>query len=222
METLTQEIENRSMTGKKVKALRRAGITPANIFGHGIESHSIQANTVTLEKTLARAGGTHLITLKNPSDKDRQVLVTGIRKDPITGKLLHVDFHQVSLKDKVKVAVPLVFEGETKASRRNDLVVLENLNSIEVECLPTEIPENITIDISELAEAGDRLLVSDLILDEKITVLTNPDDMLIAVSQARAEVEEVVEEAAEAEVTEAEATAPAEAAPEEQSEGKSE
>ncbi len=221
MEAIIQEIENRTITGKKVKSLRREGITPANIYGHGIESHSIQAETATLKKTIAHAGGTQLITLKNPAEEDRQVLIKRAQKDPLTGELLHVDFHQVSLKDKVKVAVPLIFKGETRASRRNDLVVLENLNSIEVECLPTEIPENITIDISELAEAGDRLLVSDLILDEEITVLTNPDDMLISVSQARAEVEEGEEEAAEAEVTEAGAEEPA-TTPEEQSEEKPE
>jgi large subunit ribosomal protein L25 len=202
MKTLQQEVENRSITGKKVKSLRRAGITPANIFGAGIESHSIQADTVTLLKTLVKAGGTQLITLKNPSDKDRKVLIKGIHVDPLTDKLLHVDFHQVSLKDKVKVAVPLVFEGEAPASRKKDLVLLENLNSIDVECLPTEIPENIVVDISGLAEAGDRLLVSDLPIDEKITVFTHEDELVASVSQAKVveEVEKKVEEGVEAEV----------------------
>ncbi|MFO8101689.1 MAG: 50S ribosomal protein L25 [Dehalococcoidia bacterium] len=227
METIIQEIEDRAVRGKKVKALRRAGITPANIYGHGIESRAVQANTDALEKTLAKAGYTQLITLKNPADKDRRVLLKDLQRDILSSQLLHVDFHQVKLTDKVKVSIPIIFEGEAKASRRNDLNVLEYLNSIDVECLPTEIPENITVNISELAEAGDRLLVSDLTLDDRISVSTHQDDILIAVSQAKmeAEVEEIeeveAEEAVEEEAvaeTEAEAEKPAEAEAEEQSE----
>ena len=218
MATIEQEIQDRAVTGKKVKTLRRAGVTPANIFGAGMESHAVQVETAVLEKTLMKAGKTQLITLKNPADKDRQVLIKKIQRDPVSRKLLHVDFHQVSLKDKVKIAVPLVFEGEARASRRSDLLVLENLNSVEVECLPTEIPESITIDISELTEAGDRLSVSDLVVEEQITILNDPDDILISVSHAKAE-EEFVEEA-EGEVAEGEAAeaAPEEAAPQENTE----
>ena len=92
-----------------------------------------------------KAGKTQLVTLKNPADSDRKVLIKKIQRDPLSRRLLHVDFHQVSLTDKVKIAVPLVFEGEARASRRSELVVLENLNAVDVECLPTEIPENITM-----------------------------------------------------------------------------
>lgn len=194
MAIIEQEIQDRTIIGRKAKALRRLGITPANIYGAGIESRAIQAETSLLEKTLTKAGKTQLVTLKNPDDQDRQVLIKKIQRDPVSRKLIHVDFHQVSLKDKVKIAVPLVFEGEARASRRSDLVVLENLTSIEVECLPTEIPEHISVDISELADAGDRLTAGDLTVEEKITILNDPEDILISVSHAKAE-EEFVEEA---------------------------
>ncbi len=197
MDAIVLEAEKRTRMGKKVKALRREGITPANIFGHNVNSLAIQVNTLEAEKILAKAGATQMIMIKGPSfKKSRRVLTKGVARDPLNGKLIHIDFHQVSLKDKVKVEVPLIFEGEAPASRSKDLVVLENLRSVEVECLPTDIPANIAIDISNLEEAGDSILVSDLDLDANVTVLTNAEDVLIKVDVAKVavEAEEVEEE----------------------------
>lgn len=209
METIVQEVKDRTIVGRRVRALRKMGVTPANIFGPGLESRSIQAETADLEKTLSQAGGTHLITLKNPSDEDRKVLVKGIQRDTITGKLLHVDFHQVSLKDKVRVSVPLVFEGEAPATRRKELVFLENLSSIEVECLPTEIPGNISVDVSGMAEAGDSITVGQLSVDSRVTIISSPDDTVARVSLAKVtEIEEEVEEEVEAEEAETKAEEP--------------
>ena len=218
METLQQQVDNRTVLGKKVKALRRSGITPANVYGSGTESVAIQASTADMEKLLSQAGRTRMISMKIPSYKrDRRVLVKNIQRDAITGKLLHIDFYQVSMTEKIKVVVPIIFDGVAPASSRNDFVVLENLSSVEVECLPADIPENIHVDITGLAEAGDHILVSDLIVDEKVTLLTSSDDTLASVSLAKiaAELEEMEEEAA-AEEAEAEA-AEAEPAPETES-----
>lgn len=211
METI-QEVENRTKTGRKVKSLRRAGITPANVFGPGIESRSIQASTADLEKTMAQAGATHLITLKNPSDGDRSVLIKGAQRDPLTGDLLHVDFYQVRLEDKVKVTVPIVFEGDSPAAKRKDLVLLENLSSVDVECLPTDIPDKIVIDLSHLEEAGDHIIVSEIVVGDEVNILTHPDEMVARVTHAKTaeEIEEIEEgvipeeEAEEAEAEESE------------------
>jgi len=221
METIVQEVKDRTIVGRRVRALRKTGVTPANIFGPGLESRSIQAETADLEKTLSQAGGTHLITLKNPSDEDRKVLVKGIQRDTITGKLLHVDFHQVSLKDKVRVSVPLAFDGEAPATRRKELVFLENLSAIEVECLPTEIPESISVDISGMAEAGDSITIGQLSVDSRVTIISSPDDIVARVSMAKVtEIEEEVEEAeAGAEEAEAKAEEPAETTAPTQEEG---
>ena len=191
METLVQEVESRTRMGKKVKALRRDGLTPANIYGSGIESVAIQASTLDLENMISTAGSTRIITLKNPAfDEDRSVLIKSTSRDPLSGKLLHVDFYQVSLKDKVKVEVPILLEGEAPAAKRKDLVVLEGISSVEVECLPTDIPENIIVDISNLVEAGEAIMVSEIKLDDKVTMLTNPEDVIVRVDIAKVEVEE--------------------------------
>lgn len=202
METLQQLVETRTVLGKKVRALRRAGMTPANVYGSKVDSVAIQVDTANMEKLLSLAGRTRMITMKIPSYKrDRRVLVKNVQRNSITGKLLHVDFYQVSMTDKLKVVVPIVFDGVAPASSRNDFVVLENLNSVEVECLPADIPENIHVDISGLVDAGDHILVSNLIVDEKVTLLTSLDDTVASVSLAKiaAELEEMEEEGVVAE-----------------------
>lgn len=199
METIVLEVEKRTTVGKKVKALRRTGITPANIFGHEIESQAIQVNTAEAEKVLIKAGATHMITLKGLSFKEgRRVLTKEIQRDFLTGRLLHIDFHQVSMKEKVRVIVPIVFQGVAPASRRKDLVVLESLSSLEVECLPDAIPDSVEIDLSKLEEAGDHILVGDLKLSDKITVLTHPEEVIARIGRfAKAEAVKVAEEVEE-------------------------
>ncbi|MDY6834787.1 MAG: 50S ribosomal protein L25 [Chloroflexota bacterium] len=186
MESIVLQVENRTVSGKKVKAMRREGATPANVFGHGIESQALKVDTAELEKVLSRAGTTRLVSLKSASTKaSRRVLVKGIQRHPLTGELLHVDFHQVRMKDKVKVEVPIVFQGEAPASRRKDLVLWENLRSVEVECTPDEIPETIPIDITCLAEAGDVITVNDLLLGESIGILTHAEEVIAKVDMAK-------------------------------------
>ncbi|MFA4836337.1 MAG: 50S ribosomal protein L25 [Dehalococcoidia bacterium] len=214
MKTVILAVEKRTAMGQKVKALRRSGMTPANIFGREIDSEAIQVNTAEVEKVLAKAGATQLITLKAPTfNADRQVLTQGVRRDPVTCRLLHVDFHQVSMKEMVKVEVPLVFRGDAPASRRKDLILLENIHSIDVECLPNAIPESIEIDLGKLEEAGDHILVSDLKLGDGITALTHPGEIIarvvrlakaeetVKVAEGAAETAETAEGGAEADAT---------------------
>jgi large subunit ribosomal protein L25 len=219
METIVLKVEKRTILRKKVKALRRSGITPANIFGHTVESQAIQVDTAEAEKVLAKAGATHMITLKGASFKEgRRVLTKGVQRNCLTGKLIHIDFHQISMKDKVRVVVPIVFHGVAPASRRKDLVMLESLKSLEVECLPDSIPDSIEVDRSSLAEAGDHILAGDLKLGDKVTLITHPEDVVARVVTARI-VEEVkaapvAEEAVEgAASTEEEAAKATEAQP---------
>lgn len=216
MEALAQKVERRTVLGKKVSTLRRAGVTPANVYGHGVDSIALQVDTAELEKLLSIAGGTRMITLKNPSfRRERRVLVKSVQRDAITRKLLHVDFYQVSMTDKIKVKLPLIFEGEAPALKRRELVVLETLSSIEVECLPGDIPENIIIDMTNLAEAGDHVLVSQLALSEKVTLLSSADDVVARVDHAKTAELEEAEEAKAGEEAAEEAEGAEEAASEE-------
>jgi large subunit ribosomal protein L25 len=199
METIELEVENRIALRKKVKALRRSGMTPANIFGHAIESQAVQVNTAKAEKVLSRAGSTHIIALKSPSwPKTRRVLVKDMQRDPISGRLFHIDFYEVRMQDKVKVEVPLLFHGESPAAQRADLVLVESLHAVEVECLPGNIPENIAVDLSRLAQAGDHILVGSLKVDG-VTILTHSEEVIARVARSKAaEVREAAVEVEEA------------------------
>ena len=107
---------NRETLGKKVRFLRRQGIIPTHLFGHDVESVTLQCDAVQLRQVLAQAGKTRLLSLKlDKAKKPRNVVVREIQKDPCTGELLHVDFYQVRMAEKIKVEVPIVLVGEAPA-----------------------------------------------------------------------------------------------------------
>jgi len=132
--------ENREILGKKVKQLRRQGITPAHLFGHNVEPLPLQCDTIELKKTLAFTGTTGLISLKvGKSRKKRNVMVREIQREPRTDELLHVDFHEVSMEEKIRVDVPIIAVGEAPALKLKENFLAHDLNSLTIECwLKTE------------------------------------------------------------------------------------
>ena len=215
MEEVALKATSRTAMGHKCKALRRQGMTPVHVFGHNIESLALQCDTLELQKVITRAGRTTLIDLKIDGTKSpRKVLLRELQRR--SGNLLHVDFYQVKLTEKLSVEVPIVLVGEAPAVKSQDTMILQDLSSITVECLPTKIPENVEIDISSLEGLGQAILVKDIKLGEGVTAVTDPDQILVKASGRAAE--EVVapaeEEVPAEEAAEAKAEEPAEAAPE--------
>ena len=197
MEDLTLPASNRDILGKKTRFLRRQGITPAHLFGHGLESQALQCDTVELRRIIAQAGMTRLISLEIEGDKQpRAVFVREIQRDELTGQLLHVDFYQVKKTEKIKVDVPIVLVGEAPAMKAKGRSLLHGVTSLSVECLPDKLPPQIEVDLSHLEEAEQPIHVRDIILSPDITVSTDPDQLVVKVSEARVVVEEVVEEEA--------------------------
>ena len=223
MEDLTIQATKRDISGKKVRFLRRQDITPTHLFGHGLESLSLQCNTAELQHIIARAGTTRLISLKIEADKQpRSVFIREIQKDAVKGKLLHVDFYQIRKSEKMKSDIPIVLVGESPAMRLKGRMLTHTLTSLSIECLPDKLPPQIEVDLSPLEEIEQSIHVRDIILSPDITVFTDPDQMVVKVSEARvleeevAEVEAIAEEEVEAEAEE-EVEARAEAAPAEES-----
>ena len=189
----TLETTKREVLGKKVKVLRRKGITPANVFGHGIESVSLQLETSQLRPILARAGTSTLVSLKVKGEKEpRVVMVRDVQKNNLTGQLLHVDFYQVRVKEKMTVEVPLVFVGEAPAAKITDTMIHHLLHSVEVECLPLDMPHSLEVDLSQLVDVESAIHVKDIPLPKGVTLLADPEEMVVRVAVARAEVVEVV------------------------------
>ena len=203
MQELKIKATKRDVLGKKTRFLRRQGITPAHLFGHSLESQAIQCNSNELIKVLAHAGTTRLISLKVEGDKDaRTVFVREIQRDALSRQLLHVDFFQVRKGEKMTMDVPIVLVGEAPAMKGKGRMISRGINVLSIECLPEKVPPQIEVDISVLLELEQSLHVKDIILDPDITVVNDPELLVVKVSEVIIKVEEekpVVEEAVVAE-----------------------
>ena len=210
MKDLTLPATKRDVLGKKTRFLRRQGITPTHLFGHNLESLSLQCDTTELQYIIAQAGTTRLINLKIEDGKPpRIVFIREIQRDATNGQLLHVDFYQIRKGEKIKADIPVVLIGEAPAMQLKGRTLTHTLTSLSVECLPDKLPPQIEVDLSPLEEVEQAIYVRDITLGPDITVFTDPDQMVVKVSEARVlEVEEVVAEV-EAEAEE-EVEAPAE------------
>jgi large subunit ribosomal protein L25 len=218
MKRLELEVSKRDITGKKVRFLRRQGIIPANIYGHGIDSTAINVDARSLKHLLAHAGTTDLISLKIDDAKNPlRVLVREIHRNPINDDLLHVDFYQVRMDEKIKADVPLVFVGEAPVLKKvKNSSVLHLIDSLPIEALPDDLPHSFEIDVSSLEELDSAIHVKDIHLGDGITLLSDPEQMAVKVIEARKEEEIPVEVpvAEEVEMVEgAEEAAEAEAEP---------
>ena len=212
MEQIELKTTNREILGKKVRFLRRQGITPVHLFGHGIKSMSLQCDTAELHRVLAEAGQTQLISLKLDKEKrPRNVIVREVQIEPRKEELLHVDFYEVKMAEQVRVEVPVVLVGEAPALKLKENMLVHELNTLTIECLPANIPTSVEADIASLTESDQAVRVKDIELGEGVTVLNDPGVVVARISTRYVErVEEVV--AVEEEKEEVEAVA----APEEE------
>ena len=182
MEDLTIPATSRSILGKKTRFLRRQGVTPVHLFGHGLKSQALQCDTVNLQSIIARAGMTRLISLEVEGGKQpKTVFIREIQRDKISGELIHIDFYQVKSTEKMKVDIPIVFVGEAPAMKGKG-------RSLSY------------VDISHLEDLEQAIYVKDITLSPDIAVTTDPDQLVVKVAEVRAEAEEVVEEAVAEEV----------------------
>ncbi|HET9475882.1 MAG TPA: 50S ribosomal protein L25 [Dehalococcoidia bacterium] len=206
------KVAPREVLGKKVKALRRQGYTPANIFGHHVESKAVQIPTEELAHALKKLKRNEIVYLRLDGEEARPAFVKHLQHNPVTDLILHVDFLQISLKNKVKLDVPLHFTGLAPAIDRHGGVLVTALDHISVEALPTEVPSFIEVDVSGLEEIDQSLHVSDLQVPEGVTVLSDSDLVIVKAAAPAIERAAAAEEAAEeAEKAEAAAAAAAEA-----------
>jgi len=193
MDGLTIQATKRDILGKKSRFLRRQGITPTHIFGHNIKSLALQCDTAKLQRIIAQAGTTRLIALEIDGDKQpRSVFIREIQKDEVRGWLLHVDFFQVRKTEKMKADIPLVLVGEAPAMQIKGRMLTHVLTSISVECLPDKLPPQIEVDLSPLEEIEQAIYVSNIKLSPDITLLTDPTQLIVKVSEVEVEEEKVV------------------------------
>lgn len=190
MEKPKLKAEKRKIEGRKVKKLRKEGILPANLYGKKIKSQSLQVSLKDFQKIYQEIGETGLVDLKIDSET-RPVLIHNVQLHPVTGEPLHADFHQVSLTEKTTVTVPIELLGESPAVEQGIGILIQPISEIEVEALPGDLPEHLTIDISRLAQVNEAITVGDLPIDrKKVEIKAEPSAIVAKIGPL--EKEEVV------------------------------
>ena len=217
--------QKRSVLGRKVKTLRKDGFIPAHVFGHKIKTIHIQVKSTEFGKVFEKVGETGLVELtidslssEAPSsrgakgDEKRPVLVRNVQIHPVTDEPLHIDFYQVNLAEKVTVNIPLEIIGEAPAVGKKIGLLLTPVSEIEIEALPSDIPEKIVVDVTKLENIGDEIKVKDFTIDRaKIEVKTDAELVVAQIGELVTKEMEAVEAEIEAEQAEAVAeAAPAE------------
>ncbi len=199
MNQLELSVAPRSVLGKRVKALRRGGLTPANVYGHRVESRALQVDTATLVRTLRALERNAILSLRIEGEKAaRPVMVRDIQRNPVSDRIFHVDFYQVSLTEKMRADVPLMLMGKAPAVDDFGGILIQSLENITVEALPTDMPSHVEVDISILSELESSLHVKDLVLDSKLHLLTDPEVVIAKVAAPRLAAEIAAEEEAAA------------------------
>ncbi len=182
----------RKELGKKTKSIKAAGQIPAVVYGPGVKNFSVAVDEKEFKKVLKVAGESSLIELLVQGDssdakalegeeRKKPVLVNEIQKDPVSDKIIHIDFFQVSLKEETEVAVPLVFEGAAPAEKELGGTLNKNMLEIEVKALPQNLPHEIRVNIESLKTFQDHILVKDLVIPANVTVLKKSDEIVAQV-----------------------------------------
>lgn len=203
METLTLQLKERKQKGKAVKRLRLAGLIPAVVYGHGVESKSVTVEYNPFVKVYKQAGESSLVDLVIDGHESVKALVQDIAIDPMTDRLIHVDFRQVRMEEKIKAKIPVAYTGESRAVKELGGILVKSLAEIEVECLPQYLVHAINVDLSSIKEFGEAIRVEQITPPEGMVFLVNPRDVIATVTPPRSEeelkaLEDKVEENVEA------------------------
>ena len=207
MDFVDLSVNIREGKGKEInKKLREEGFVPACVYKKGEDTLSLRIDKKNLAKTLNTEAGENVIIKLNIEDakkkKERTVIIKEIQKDPVKDHLLHVDFQEISLTETLKVKVPIAGKGESIGVKQEDGVLQHVLWEAEIECLPTNIPEKIEVDISSL-KIGDSINIKDIQAPEGIKILGDPEAVVFTVEHKK-EVEEILAAPPEGELTEPE------------------
>lgn len=205
----------REITGKATRKLRHQGVLPAVVYGHHASTATIQLDTHEFERVFHRTGRTQLIDLVVDGGRAHKVLVKEVQRSPRRNSLVHVDFQQVSMREKLQVEVPVVVTGEAELVKVGDADVLQIAHTLRVESLPADIPEMIQVDISGLDHIDAGIRISELGLPSGVALVGDPEELVVKLAARRVALEEEVEEVAEEEAAAEGEEAPAEGAPEE-------
>jgi len=181
---LTVQLRDKSV---KAKEIRRNKMIPAEFYGHGVENVSIQMNYQAFRKMYRVAGKNTVIDLKIEGKGDKSVLIHRIDFDTVTDDISYVEFINVRMDEVVTAKIPLVLEGTAPAVREVGAVLIQNLDALEISCLPGDLPHEILVNVDGLTDASMSIHVSDLKLSSKITILADPEESIVSLFMPKEE-----------------------------------
>jgi len=198
-------VKKRKVHGHKVKKLRQEGLLPGNIYGRNIKSLAVEGERKKIEKIFSQVGETGLIDLQVEGEKTpRTVLLHNPQYHPITDELIHIDFHQVDLTQKVVASIPIEINGEAPAVEKGQGVLVQLLQEVEVEALPTDLPERLVVDVSSLEEVDQGVTIKDMLKTssvdtQKVTIKADENQLVVKIEPPTKEEEPAPSEEAEGE-----------------------
>jgi large subunit ribosomal protein L25 len=220
MEKIMLAADKRTLRGKKNSSLRAAGKVPAVVYGRGVKSEPLEIDAKIMEKVYRHAGGNRILSLQVGEGRARNVLIHDVQKGASKGELTHVDFYVVKMDEVLRTEIPLHYVGESTAVYQDEGTLVRQMETVEVEALPGDLPESIEVDISILDDFEKAITVADLKLPAGVKLVTEETDSLVARIEPPRSDEEMAE--LEGDVGEAvpEGVADEEAAPAEGDEAK--
>lgn len=189
MEKVTLQAESRNTGRHPIRELRNVSRVPAVVYGQGMDALAISLDAKKLGLAL-RAAGNGLLEMEIPGQGVLHVLVRELQRHPVKHNVLHVDFLAVSMTQKVRMEVRVVPEGVAPILSNQDMVLVRNMDTIMIECLPGDIPEHLVADLSKLVTVDDEVLVSDIKAPAGVKIMTEGDHVVFAVTPSRAALEE--------------------------------
>ncbi len=186
MDKVVLKAVKRDVVGKQVKAMRRDGQLPAVIYGRHLEPIAISLEAHAANLAMSKLSSSSLVTI-DLEGKEYPALVRERQRNFIKGNLTHIDFLAVDLTEKIRATVRLEFVGVSGAVKDYNAVLVKNIEKLEVECLPTDLPERIAVDIAALAQVGNSIRVRDLAISDAIRILNDEDETIAVASAAKTE-----------------------------------
>lgn len=206
MEKIQLKTEARDTNTRTAKGVYRAGLIPAELYGHKVQNVHLSVNQIEFEKVLRKAGESTLIELQLPGGDVRNVLIQDVEKHYLSSEPIHVDFYEVKMTEKLTATVQIEFEGESHAVKALGGTLVKVMSEVEVECLPGDLPHQFDVDISVLDNFSKQIMVKDLKVSDKVEIKADPEEVVATVQPPR---DMAAEEAANAEMDEAAAVAAA-------------
>jgi len=184
-------VNARDVYGKQNKRLRTTGVVPGVLFGKKIGSIPVQVDAKALELLYHQAGRTGVVKVSLDGGQPTSAIIKSLQRNPLTRRALHVDLFAVDLTQEMLADIPLAFTGTSPAVELEGAILFTSLDHLKVRGLPGDLPHEIEVDLSPLVDLESTIHVSDLVVDSKLTVVNDPEDLVAKVTPPREE--EVIE-----------------------------